>query len=158
MSSPLLYAVPDQPGTPYPVDMARVATALGRVDGRPLSVLVQGGSARIKYNGLTMIAAFVRSGQYLSVRSTVHLPDAGAQIRLALFSSMNTWNREHHFPTLYSLPPNEGEIPVIADMATDVRHGLSDDQLEEELRTALDTITEATDYVKWVEERIDSLE
>ncbi len=145
MPSPILYAVPDDAKTPFPVDMARVSAMLRELEGQsfPRNFSQLEGSAVIR--GLPYQFALFGGGGYLSVRS--EWKPTGSLDRPSLFAAANAWNQTTGVPTVY-LDARGEDVVIVADKISHCRHGLSNEQLGLELSSALAGCAEALEHVR----------
>lgn len=144
---PELFAVPTDPATPYPVTPDRVCRALADLEIGRIELVEQ--TLTFDVDGLVYRVSFGPGGKYMSLRQWWEpgLPYRSA--RDLLFPPVDSWNREHFFPTLFLTENKEGNIRVSGDFLMTARYGMSDLQLNNRLLVAMNVCSEALEYVQW---------
>lgn len=148
MSTPDFYLIPDAPTVPYPVDRARVAAAASQ-----FGVIEESGrsspSLRFSVDDELFVSSLDSRRRYLSVRKVLDTDLDYEQSRRAILIAADNWNRDHYFPTVYVIKTPMNRSRVVGDSTIEIRHGLSDAQLNEFLLIAISSCAEAIDYVSW---------
>ena len=147
MPRPRLYSVPDDPHTPYPVDMARVRGSLYEIGYEPGEASFTETRGEAVIGGRPYVFSFFSGGDYLSVRTAWNPPPSTSIPHL--FATANSWNRTRFFPTVYVDGDDGDNVEVVADMVSHCRYGLSPAQLKDEVENAVSTCGEAIGYVQW---------
>ena len=145
---PDLRLAPEGVSLPYPVTLERVVTAVERATGE--KVVIGSSGAHFTYLEESFVFSFVSGGDYASLRTSWERLPLNETSRNALFTSVNTWNHDHYFPTVYWRVGDGGRLQVVADMVSSIRHGLSDAQLRDEVAQALSSCSDALNYLQWI--------
>lgn len=158
MTATRLFAVPEDAAVPTPVSFPRIERALHMID--PQFTLIPAGDvelddpectqARMRISGVNFLVSFTTRGRFLSVRAVWDSRQpASAHVLTTLFTASDSWNREKYFPTVYALPEGETAL-VVADFMCDVRRGMNDAQLVDNLSGAIATDLDAITFMQHV--------
>ena len=130
------FVVPTDDTTPYPVDFERVVAAV-RDMGYALDVIEQGRAGGAIFDRVPFLVSFDAAGRFLSIRALWEPDIPAASAEHAMFATVDNWNREKYFPTVYT-----------ATTPDDTEPGLSNDQLRDAIASGISTGIAAMQYVK----------
>jgi hypothetical protein len=149
---PSVYAVPDNPNEPFPVEPVRICGALKR-----LGYLVEeaeGAVGLVVADGVPFRVSLDGARRFISVRTTWDPALPYALSEGPLFALADSWNRERYFPTMYVVKAPSGSATVIIDYVVDCRDGFTDRQLDDVLRIGFQTSPDAVFYMQDAAESI----
>lgn len=141
------FVVPTDDTTPYPVDFERVVAAV-RDMGYALDVIEQGRAGGAIFDRVPFLVSFDAAGRFLSIRALWEPDIPPASAEHAMFATVDNWNREKYFPTVYTATTPDGTLGVYADFVVDTEPGLSNDQLRDAIASGISTGIAAMQYVK----------
>lgn len=145
--SAALHAVPNDPQTPWPVDLTRVIHAMSTLS-LPADVLIPERAAGSLVDRVPFLLSVDPGKRFLSIRAVWETAMDPAETAHWMLAAADSWNREKYFPTIYWTLSDSDTVHVCADFVVDALAGLSEEQLKENLRVGLSTGVSAITYMQ----------
>lgn len=139
-----LHVVPDDRFTPYPVNLARLKTSLSRLGyeskrtGDTLDITVQEKHLTVQMLGDNALVS-------VETRWNTDLPHS--EVDYALFAAADSWNRDSHFPTIYTTEDKSGAAVVVAAFTHVAGAGMTDEQIDHTLDVGIRACVRAANYM-----------
>ncbi len=141
------FAVPNDECTPFPLTFERLLSHVHEM-GYELDVIAEGRAAGAVFDSVPFLISIDQSGRFLSIRAMWETGLDVPRSTRPLFAAADSWNREKYFPTVYSMPSEQGTSIVFADFVLDTAAGVSKDQLTQNVSAGVSTGISAIEYMK----------
>ena len=146
------FAVPNDECTPFPLTFERLLSHVHEM-GYELDVIAEGRAAGAVFDSVPFLISIDQSGRFLSIRAMWETGLDVPRSTRPLFAAADSWNREQYFPTVYSMPSEQGTSIVFADFVLDTAAGVSKDQLTQNVSAGVSTGISAIEYMKQAAEQ-----
>ena len=150
MSAP--FAVPNDDQTPYPITFDRLLKAFSDKNFQ-LEQVSEGRVAGAMFDTTPFLIMLDTSNRFITIRAMWAADIPLASSTQQVFAAADSWNREMYFPTVYSMPDEDGNLQVCADFSIDTIAGISNDQLSENMDAGIAAGLKAIEYMKQAAEQ-----
>ncbi len=106
------------------------------------------GCLRVQAEGNAAILCVHAEQKTVSVRTVWNTGRPFPRVEYPLFAATDSWNRQHHYPTLYTVEDRFGDAVVVAELSVLTGAGISEDQLDEAVQKGLGKGALAISFVR----------